>query len=251
MLFIPCLVVHAIPPNNNPMLKEIKIDGYEIEPKFQMFTTEYVVTVGEEVEQIKVEAIPDDEKATVEIKGDTTLHAGRNEIEIQVTAEDGQAKENYFLYVTKGNSKQANANLKELKIENVELAPAFDKNTINYALEYPEELQQLKIEVVPEDEEAKVEIMGNENLKEVTQNIEIKVTAKDNQTIKTYYIIAKKAGIEVENSEGEEPPIEEQEKSDKNNTNIVFYIMAIVGIIIFLIGIQKWGKERGKKKNEK
>ena len=155
--------VNATAKNNNPMLKDIKIDGYSIEPKFEMFKTEYILTVEEEVDKVEIEAIPDDEKASVEIKGNTTLEFGRNEIEIQVTAENGQAKQSYFLFITKGDSSQANANLKEIKIKNIELAPIFDKNTINYAFEYPESLEQLKIEALPEDEEAKVEIVGNAN----------------------------------------------------------------------------------------
>ena len=247
--------VNATAKNNNPMLKDIKINGYSIEPKFEMFTTEYVLTVEEEVDKVEIEAIPDDEKARVEIKGNTTLEFGRNEIEIQVTAENGQAKQSYFLYITKGYSSQANANLKEIKIENIELAPIFDKNTINYAFEYPKSLEQLKIEALPEDEDAKVEIVGNENLKEVTQNIEIQVTAKDGQTIKTYYLTAKKAGIEVENPEGNEPPREEtkQEKQTKEteDANTTLYmIIVIIAIVIIIIAI-KSVTERRKKKYEK
>lgn len=241
-------MVLAVMPNNNPMLRDIKIEGKSIEPKFEMFTTEYVITVGEDVEKIEIEAIPDDEKAKVEIKGDTTLKSGRNEFEIQVTAEDGEAKKSYFVFVTKGDSKQANANLKELKIDKVEMAPVFNKDTIHYALEYPEDLEQLKIEAVPEDEEAKVEIKGNENLKETIGNIEIQVTAKDEQTIKTYYIVAKKAGIELESLEGEEPEREEQTGENTNTT------VSIIVIILVMVAIVFGGKlviERGRKKHEK
>lgn len=243
-------MVLAVMPSNNPMLKDIKIDGKSIEPKFEMFTTEYVVTVGEEVERIEVEAVPDDEKAKVELKGNTDLKPGRNEIEIQVTAEDGEAKKSYFIFVTKGDNKKTNANLKELKIDNVEMAPAFHKDTIHYALEYPENLEQLKIEAIPEDDKAKVEIKGNENLKEKTQNIEIQVTAQDGQTIKTYYMIAKKAGIELESSEGEELKTEEQ-LEEKENINTIVTILAIVlGMVVITVS----GKliiERSKKKHEK
>ncbi|MCI8760789.1 MAG: cadherin-like beta sandwich domain-containing protein [Clostridia bacterium] len=243
-----CSVVSAVALNNNPMLKDIKIDGQSMEPKFEMFTTEYVLTVGEEVEKIQVEPIPDDEKAKIEIKGNTTLQKGRNQIEIQVTAEDGQAKQSYFLYITKGRQEQANANLKELKIESVELAPTFDKNTIQYAFEYPQNLEKLKIEAISEAQGAKVEIIGNENLKEVTQNIEIKVTAKDNQTIKTYYLIAKKAGKEVENPEGNEPL---KDEITQENNNKKFYAIFIILAIIMVVIIGKFIIGRGKAKNEK
>ena len=231
------------------MLKDIKIDGNSIEPKFEMFTTEYVLTVGEEVEKINVEAFPDDEKAKVEIKGNTALKSGRNEIEIQVTAEDGQAKQSYFLYITKGNSDETNANLKQINIKNAELAPNFDKDTINYAFVYPKDLEQLEIEALPEDEGAKVEVIGNENLKEASQKIEIKVTAKDGETVKNYYLIAKKEGMEVESPEGNEPPPEEneQEETSKGNSATIVIIIAIaIGLVLIEIMI-----ERRKKKNEK
>ena len=185
----------------------------------------------------------------MEIKGDTTLKSGRNEIEIQVTAEDGQAKQSYFLYITKGNSSETNANLKQINIKNAELAPNFDKDTINYAFVYPEKLEQLEIEALPEDEEAKVEVIGNENLKEAAQKIEIKVTAKDGKTIKNYYLIAKKEGIEVESSEGDEPPIEENKQEETNNGNNPTIIIVIaIAIVLALVGMMI---ERGKKKNEK
>lgn len=249
LVLTPYSMVEARAKNNNPMLKDIKINEKSIEPEFQMFTTEYVLTVGEEIEEVKIEPILDDENATVEVKGDTTLKTGRNEFEIQVTAEDGQAKQSYYVYITKGDRKQANANLKELKIENVEMAPNFDKDIVTYALEYPESLEQLKIEAVPEAEGSKVEIIGNENLKDVTQNIEIKVTAKDNQTIKTYFITAKKAGIEVESMKGTEPRQEESEP--KRNTNSIFYMITVIGAIVIIVMIGKLVMERSKNKNEK
>ncbi len=37
--------------NNNPMLKAIKINGIDIEPTFDMLTTEYVVNVDNSVEK--------------------------------------------------------------------------------------------------------------------------------------------------------------------------------------------------------
>lgn len=250
LILTPFSVVKATAKNNNPMLKDIKINGYSIEPKFEMFTTEYVLTVGEEINKIEIEAIPDDEKAKVEIKGNTILKSGRNEIEIEVIAEDGQAKQSYFLYITKGNRSQANANLKEIKIKNAELAPTFNKDTIQYAFEYPENLEQLEIEALPEDEEAKVEIIGNKNLKEVSQNIEIKVTAKDGQTIKSYYLVAKKSGREVESPEGNDPLlIEPKEPEEQDKRNFDRLIIVILAIVMVLVAIKI--REGRKKKNEK
>lgn len=239
--------------NNNPMLKDIKIDGNTIEPKFEMFTTEYIVTVDENIEQIEIEAIPDDANAKVEMKGNTNLKIGRNEIEIRVTAEDGKAIQSYFLYITRGKNKETNANLKELNVKDCELAPNFNKDTINYAFEYPEDLEKVEITAETEDENAKVEIIGNENLVQVVQNIEVKVTASDGQTIKTYYLTAKKAGIPVESPEGREPTKQEeqiQKTNEEKKPIIIFYIIGIIAITIIIV-ILKMIIDRRKGKDEK
>ena len=100
-------------------------------------------------------------------------------------------KQNYYVYITRGDKEKSNANLKSLKIGEYELAPNFSPDTINYAFEYPQNLESLDIEAIPENQNAKVEIIGNENLKEVTQNIQIKVTAED-ETVRTYKIAVTK-----------------------------------------------------------
>ena len=230
------VVIKAETKNNNPMLKDIKIDGNEIEPTFEMFTTEYIVQVSEETTQIQIEAIPDDENANVEIIGNTeNLEIGRNEIEIKVTAEDGIATQSYYIFVTRGNNQNTNANLKSLVIANTELAPTFDSNNINYAVEYPKDLEQLEIEAVPEDEEATVNIIGNEDLTEITQTIEVQVTAQDGQTQKTYYVIAKKAGMEVESPEGEDISQEDGNTKENTSENIPLKVIGILIIIIIVI----------------
>lgn len=249
MITILCVgqlsIVKADEKNNDPMLKDIKINGEEINPSFEMFTTEYIVQVPEETTSIQIEAIPDDENASVEIIGDTdNLTIGRNQIEIKVTAENGIATQSYYIFVTRGNEEESNANLSSLTVKDVELAPNFDRNVINYAIEYPQELEKLEIEAIPEDDDATVSIIGNEHLTEISQTIEIKVTAKDGQTIKTYYIIAKKAGMEVENPEGKETNVEnlvagetnqESETKKETSENIPLKIMSIFIIIIVII----------------
>lgn len=242
--------------NNNPMLKDIKIEGYNIEPNFEMFTTEYIVVIEEDIDKLEIEAIPDDKNATVKIEGNENLKIGRNEIKIEVTAEDGKAKEEYYIFVTKGNKKTANANLKELEIKDAELAPKFNKDVIDYAFEYPENLQKVEIRALPEEDGTKVEIIGNENLKEPIENIEIKVTAKDGQTIKTYYLIAKKAGQMKESLEGklnEEEIVKTSEIEDneqekiKEKLDIIIYLVGSIIIISLLIILINFIRKRSKK----
>lgn len=258
------LKVNADVENNNPMLKDIKINGKEIEPKFEMFTTEYVVVVNENVETAKIEATPDDLKAKVEIIGNEELRDGRNEFEIKVTAEDGETEQSYFIYITKGDANKANANLKSLKVENYDLAPLFEKNTIDYALEYPKDLQKLNVEAVPEDENAKIEIIGNEKLTNKFQKIEVKVVAVDKQTVKKYYITAKKVDkTKMETAENEDNEDMENidgqieidetnnkaivdEKGKEKNEIISIAILLAIGVILAWIIIKR--KNKGDKR---
>ena len=52
------------------------------------------------------------------------------------------------------------------------------------------DIKKLNITAKPENEKSKIEIMGNENLKEGDNFIKVIVTAEDGKTIKTYKINA-------------------------------------------------------------
>lgn len=261
-MILLCGRVYAEEKNNNPMLKSIKINGENIKPAFEMFTTEYVMSVDEKVEKVKIEATPDDSKASVKIIGNTNLQLGRNTIEIKVTAENGRSTQSYFLYITRGDEKSSNAYLKELKIKNYDIAPIFNKEVINYAFEYQKNENSFEIEAIPEEQNAKVEIIGNENINNQTKTIQVKVTAKDNQTIKTYYIIAKKSEIVQSQNQDEIYPTEEEPKEEiipaentqneniqnveNKSNNIIWIILSIVGVGILVVIIVMINKKGGK-----
>ena len=99
--------VDAVMKNNNPLLREIKIDGEDIKPEFDQFITDYVLAVDENKEKIEIEAITDDPNASVEIIGDTNLKKGKNDFELKVTAEDEKTTYSYFLHITRGNKEKS------------------------------------------------------------------------------------------------------------------------------------------------
>ena len=87
--------------NNNPMLKAIKINGIDIEPTFDMLTTEYVVNVDNSVEKVEIEAIPDDSKAEVNVIGDKNLKEGKITIgpfDIEVIYTKGHTNDSVTYY---------------------------------------------------------------------------------------------------------------------------------------------------------
>ena len=82
----------------------------------------------------------------------------------------------------------ASANLENLAIEYAILSPEFSNQTTRYNTQISNEIAQLNILAIPENEQGKVEIAGNNNLKEGNNKIEIKVTAPNGFTQRTYGI---------------------------------------------------------------
>jgi len=74
------------PKSNNNKLKELTIDGYELE---KVDDNNYTLTVPNDAETINISATADDSKAAVAGTGEHELEVGENTIEINITAEDG------------------------------------------------------------------------------------------------------------------------------------------------------------------
>lgn len=85
--------------------------------------------------------------------------------------------------------------LKSLTIDGeYSLTPEFSADVTEYTLNVPEEVTTLDIDAVPTDDNAKVEITGNDQLLDGVNTIEIKVTAEDG-TARTYKISVTKGAF--------------------------------------------------------
>jgi hypothetical protein len=82
-------------------LKELKVDGAELSPAFKAEITQYSVKLPLGTTKTEITAKAKDEKAKVEIEGDSGLKMGTNLATITVTAEDGTVRE-YKLTITVG-----------------------------------------------------------------------------------------------------------------------------------------------------
>lgn len=89
--------------SSNNYLKSLEIDGYEIE--FDRETLEYKIKVKSDVTTLDITAIPESNKARVEITGNEKFIKGDNTVTITVTAEDGSVRE-YKLIVNKDAEKK-------------------------------------------------------------------------------------------------------------------------------------------------
>ena len=241
--------VKAVTRNNDPLLRNITINEKEIEPQFDQFITDYVIVTDKG--KIDVSAETDDPNASYEIIGDTNLKSGVNELEIKVTAEDQKTTMSYYLHITRTeDTEKSNANLKNLEVKDFELSPKFNSKDIKYYIQYENIIDKLDITATAENENAKVEITGNENYDTGSvQLINIKVTAEDGITTKNYQIIAKmKKDNEEQGLEKYENKIKEIDYEKQKNSKIKVIGMSII-IIALIIGIVIIIRRKTKGKN--
>jgi len=89
--------------------------------------------------------------------------------------------------VTAPRTYSSNNNLSGLSIEGYELSPTFDKNTLEYNIEVPNEIRKIKIIATKEDGTANISGDGEKDLIEGDNRLEIIVTA-ENGAVKTYIV---------------------------------------------------------------
>lgn len=175
--------------DNNANLKIMRLNMEGVNPDFDKDVTEYYLIVDESVNNIDVTAIAENKDANVEISGNKGLKNGINKIKILVTSKDKTTKKEYIINVTKtDNVEAANTNLETLAVEYYTLSPEYNANVTNYNVEISNLTNDLNILAIPEDEDAKVDINGNKNLKTGNNKVIISVTAENGTTKKDYLI---------------------------------------------------------------
>lgn len=146
------------------------------------------------------------------------IGTGNAYVKTNSTASDYYGKKNYFSSScninvvnsssTSGSSaknnktnvnKSSDNNLKSLGIEGATLSPEFNKDTLEYSVEFPSDTTKITINAEKNDSKASVSGTGEKEVAEGTNKIEIVVTAENGST-KTYIInasVAEKDPIKV------------------------------------------------------
>ncbi len=193
------------PASSNADLSILEVAGYELDPDFAAEITDYTVNVTNEVDSVEITATAADENAVVNITGPAdNLVVGDNEIAVEVTAEDGTIK-TYTITATRAEEIPAetppassNADLSILEVAGYELDPDFEAEITDYAVDVPNEVEDVEITAAAEDENAVVNISGPvDNLAVGDNKIAVEVTAEDESTVKTYTITITRAEAEV------------------------------------------------------
>ena len=218
--------------SNNNYLKELNVKGYNLTPEFDKQTINYEISEEINVDSIDIIAKTDDEKSSVSGDGKVQLNSGENNLRIDVTAESGTVR-TYFLKVKKIvkeqiilNDLKLKAYSKENEVYDIKLTPEFDKNIFEYNCNVSSYIDKIEVEANLSDNNAKVEIAGNENLQEGLNEIMISISFENEKTI--YKIKADK-----------EQKIKYVEKQSINYNNIIIAILIIVIILLCICFIKR------------
>ena len=200
--------------SSDASLKSLTID--EIEFDFKRDTYEYDLSVKYDINKIKINAVPNHDKANVEYTENVNLKSGINNIEIKVTAEDSSVKI-YKLNITREEEVPI---VSDIKITGIDFE--FKPKTYNYKIETT--LSELNFNITLRSEEATYEIKNNEDLK---NNSRITIEAKDGDDTVTYT-------FRIINKEEKK----EEVVTTTNNSNNNFFEdnEMIISLIVFGIG---------------
>ena len=190
--------------SDNKNLKALTISGdYELTPAFDKDVTEYSITIGTDVDSLDIEAVAEDSSAKVEISGNDKILTGENTIEVKVTAEDGTVR-TYKINVTKVENANIvpSLGLSELSITGYTLSPEFDKEVYEYKLDIADtSITSLNVNAKSDEENAVIDISGNDELKLGENIITILVKSEDGENVVTYQIVVNITEKKEENNQ--------------------------------------------------
>lgn len=188
--------------SSDSKLKALAVAQGTITPEFSTNVKEYALSVTNDITELSVAVTPNSSKATYSVNGNKDLKEGENTVTVIVKAENGTTS-TYTIKVTRAKPELAlsslNVKYKDNDKKDVELKviPDFLATTYEYTLpdiEYY--VKKLDIEAIANREEAIVAIVGNKELKEGKNKIEIslKIPAQEGieEQTKTYTITVNK-----------------------------------------------------------
>lgn len=185
--------------SSNAYLSQFRVDQPGISPDFNKTTYNYSITVGSDINNLNVIAVPEHSKATVTISGNTDLIEGNNTIVAQVTAQDKKTVKTYKIIVTKTDDPiKSNAFLQSLFVEDLKLVPEFSSEVFEYDLgKVNSHIKKINITAFPVNKNAKVDIIGNDNLVTGENTVKIIVTSENQKNQTTYTLkVVKEKGID-------------------------------------------------------
>ena len=229
--------------------------------------TSYSVTVPNNVTSVEVYASKGQSGQTISGTGTKNLSEGTNTLNVIVTAEDGVTTKTYTITVTREpaeetedpeepeeempeeqpeeNTEILNGNsvfgLSSLEIDGIELSPKFSTEVYEYTAKLVGEKETLDIKTNATEENSKIEITGNEGLKEGENVITILVTNEAGDKTAAYQIKLTKTLVDEE-ALAKQQELEKQEQNRK-----IIIICSAVAVVLVIIIILIWRHRRNKR----
>lgn len=189
--------VNTIKSSNN-YLKNLSIEGIEINPEFDKQTINYTVENETSKNIIEITAEAESDKATVSGKGSVTLVSGKNTLNIDVTAENGAVR-TYSIIINKKEKidavKLTGLELKTNDNNVIDLTPEFSEKTYTYLTKVESNIDKINVNYTA-NENTSVSIEGQDNLKEGENTIVITVKSlidNENETVYKIEVNRKKS----------------------------------------------------------
>ena len=229
--------------------------------------TSYSVTVPNNVTSVEVYASKGQSGQTISGTGTKNLSEGTNTFNVIVTAEDGVTTKTYTIAVTREpaeetedpeepeeempeeqpeeNTEIVNGNsvfgLSTIEIDGIELSPKFSTEVYEYTAKLVGEKETLDIKTNATEENSKIEITGNEGLKEGENIITILVTNEAGDKTAAYQIKLTKTLVDEE-ALAKQQELEKQEQNRK-----IIIICSAVAVVLVIIIILIWRHRRNKR----
>lgn len=167
--------------SSNNYLKSLTTHDGALTPEFNKGTTSYSIKVPKDVTKLSLSALAEDEKAKIEISGNSGFEVGKvHSVTVTVTAEDGSQRV-YTINVTRMDQ-EAKTDLESLEVEDYDLKPAFSKDVDKYSIVVPYDTKEIDVTAIPADKDSSVEIIGNKDLAVGNNTVLVKVTDKNGFT---------------------------------------------------------------------
>ena len=256
--------------NISAKLTNFTVKNATFKPAFSQSIKDYKIYVNKDtIKQITINPSYEQSGVTLEVtcKMGCTSHTdlpnkldlvmGKNEAEFVFTSEDGKTKETYNFIIYRGATTDGSSKLASLTVEGLELKEKFNKDVLDYTLEVPFETEKVNVIATAEDENADVQIKGNENLQVGDNVVTITVTSAESEEKKIYNITIKRNEFAPENDNTTTTvPVNKTDDEKNDNSTLLIILIAlggtiIIGLAAYFIFFKKDKKDKSKNNDKK
>jgi spore germination protein GerM len=209
--------------SSNADLSNLALSSGTLSPAFSSATTSYTTSVANAVSSITVTPTAAQANATIAVRinggsyasvtsgspsGALALNVGGNAVDVRVTAQDGTTIKTYSVTVTRAAPLSSNADLSNLALSAGSLNPAFSSTTTTYTASVANAVSSITVTPTAAQTNATIAVRINgSSYANVTSGsasgalalnvggntVDVRVTAQDGTTIKTYSVTVTRA----------------------------------------------------------